>query len=57
MKGYFRRLANHPGVFPAFGLTIMGAIAGREGGARGMVAGAMAMSIFWLPVMLTARRP
>ena len=53
MKRYLRNLANHPGLGCATFLTVAGAIAGRES-PRGILAGALVMSVFWIPVLITA---
>ncbi len=47
-------LRDHPGVLMATFFTIVGAVAGVEGGVVGSVIGALIMSVFWLPVLVTA---
>ena len=53
MRRYLRNLANHPGLGWAALFTLGGAMAGRES-PRGMLAGALVMSVFWIPVLITA---
>ena len=45
---YWLRLKHHPVWPPALVLTMLGAFTGG-------VAGAIALSIFWIPVLITAR--
>lgn len=52
---YWMRLGSHPGVPMAAVFTLMGAVAGMERGATGALTGAALMSLFWIPVLLTAR--
>jgi hypothetical protein len=53
LKRYLRNLANHPGLGYASFFTLLGAMAGR-GSPRGMLAGSLIMSIFWIPVFITS---
>jgi hypothetical protein len=56
MKNYLRNLRRHPGLPYAALLTVFGAIAGAgRGNATGALVGGLIMSIYWLPVLLTAR--
>lgn len=54
MKRYLRNLRHHPGVPIATAMTLMGALAGK-GSPRGAIVGALVMSVFWIPVLITAR--
>lgn len=54
---YIQRLKKHPGVPIAAALTCLGFAAGAKGEhwiVSGLI-GAAIMSVFWLPVLLTAR--
>lgn len=56
MSDYFKRLSIHPGVPIASLMTLAGAIAGADGGTKGVLCGAAALgTICWLPVLITAR--
>jgi hypothetical protein len=52
MADYFCRLKRHPGVPWAAFLSLQGALIG-HGSPRGAIAGALVMSIFWIPVLIT----
>jgi len=55
MRRYLRSLAHHPGLFYASFFTAMGAVAGAQrGSANAVIAGAAMMSVFWIPVLVTA---
>lgn len=63
MKNEWRKfimsLSNHPGVAVVFALNVLGFIAGfgrlrPPSGMAGGLLGATIMSIFWVPVLLTA---
>jgi hypothetical protein len=55
MAAYFRRLPSHPGFGIALIYSALGAVAGSRGNARGAIVGAIVMSIFWIPVLITNR--
>ncbi len=48
-ESYWRKLGRHPGLPIAGALIVLGAIAGGWGGA-------LVMSVYFLPVLITARR-
>jgi hypothetical protein len=56
MKRYLRNLSNHPGLGYASFFTMLGALAGfqRDGTLRSSVIGALVMSVFWIPVLITS---
>lgn len=55
LKRYLQSLAHHPGLFYASFFTAMGAIAGAQrGSANAVIAGVAMMSVFWIPVLVTA---
>ena len=55
MRRYLRSLARHPGLFYATFFTALGAAGGAQRGSANAVAvGAAMMSIFWIPVLVTA---
>ena len=56
MKRYFKNLRNHPGLGYARFYTLLGGIAGfqRDGTLKSAAVGALVMSIFWIPVLITA---
>jgi hypothetical protein len=55
MRRYLRSLTHHPGFFFALFLTTIGAVTGAQrGSANAVVVGAAMMSIFWIPVLVTA---
>jgi hypothetical protein len=56
MKTYLNRLRRHPGLGYVALLTIFGVAAGAgRGNASGALVGGLIMSVFWIPVLLTAR--
>jgi hypothetical protein len=58
MAKYLKALRRHPGVPIASALTALGFVAGASG-ERWLLSGALGaavMSVFWLPVLLTAGR-
>ena len=55
MRRYLRSLAHHPGLFYVSFLTAIGAAVGAKSGSiRAVVVGVAMMSIFWIPVLVTA---
>lgn len=56
MKRYFKNLCRHPGLGYASFYTLLGAMAGsqRDGTLRSAAVGALVMSVFWIPVLITA---
>lgn len=57
MRPYLQRLREHPGLGLAAAFSLLGAIAGGgRGGPRGALVGGLIMSVFWIPVFLTARK-
>ena len=55
MKRYLRSLSRRPGRFYASFFTSLGATLGAQRGSfQSSLAGAAIMSIFWIPVLVTA---
>jgi len=56
MSDYGKRLAVHPGVLPAAGMTLMGAMIGARNSVKAGFYGAALMGLLcWTPVLITAR--
>ena len=58
MKAYFRRLPKHPGFNLALVFSLMGFVAGataHQGGTKRALVGALVMSVYWIPVLITNR--
>lgn len=56
MSAYWKRLKRHPGVPIASFFSVTGAIPGlRSGSWQHVAVGVAIMSVFWIPVLITAR--
>jgi hypothetical protein len=58
MRRYLYNLSRHPGLPIAALYSVLGAIVGamRDGTVASVATGSLLMSIFWIPVLLTANR-
>ena len=58
VKAYIKGLSEHPGIGYATGYTLIGAIVGlqKDASLGSALRGALIMSVFWVPVLLTVRR-